>query len=67
MDKPFFKNNENVKKSIKAQLCPDCDKPISPEDFRDKESRKEYQISGLCQKCQDNFFNSKEPDNEFDG
>lgn len=24
--------------------------------FRDERSYKEYQISGLCQKCQDNFF-----------
>ena len=24
--------------------------------FRDKISEREYQISGLCQKCQDRFF-----------
>jgi len=24
--------------------------------FRDALSKKEYEISGLCQQCQDNFF-----------
>lgn len=29
-------------------------------EFRDDLSRKEYRISGLCQKCQDSVFNHKE-------
>ena len=28
--------------------------------FRDELSRKEYTISGMCQRCQDNFFGIKE-------
>lgn len=28
----------------------------SAEEFRDELSRKEYQISGLCQNCQDEVF-----------
>ena len=40
--------------------CPFCGKLVSFDDFRDDLSRKEYQISGLCQKCQDGFFH--EPD-----
>lgn len=31
-----------------------CGKPING--FRDALSRKEYQISGLCQDCQDSIF-----------
>lgn len=31
-----------------------CGKPA--ESFRDGASRKEYAISGLCQKCQDKLF-----------
>jgi hypothetical protein len=30
------------------------------EDFRDALSKREYQISGLCQKCQDEMFGSDE-------
>ena len=39
-----------------ARLCPFCGMPVSDEDFRDELSRKEARISGLCQKCQDEFF-----------
>lgn len=37
-------------------ICPFCHKPINIEDFADQLSLKEYRISGLCQKCQDDFF-----------
>lgn len=36
-------------------FCPVCRRPVS-NDFRDELSRKEYQISGLCQECQDKTF-----------
>jgi hypothetical protein len=36
--------------------CPFCQKPVDPESFRDDLSRKEFKISGLCQKCQDEMF-----------
>ena len=29
---------------------------LNAEDFRDDKSRREHQISGLCQKCQDKVF-----------
>lgn len=35
-----------------------CGKPIRG--FRDDLSSKEHKISGLCQQCQDSFFNSDE-------
>lgn len=37
-------------------LCVFCHNPINKEDFRDRISFKEYSISGLCQKCQDDTF-----------
>lgn len=41
-------------KAIESKQCPVCKSPIG--DFRDALSRKEYEISGMCQKCQDDFF-----------
>ncbi len=34
--------------------CPTCDKDVG--EFRDPLSRKEFEISGMCQKCQDSVF-----------
>lgn len=34
--------------------CPTCSKPI--EKFRNQISQREFQISGMCQKCQDSVF-----------
>jgi hypothetical protein len=36
--------------------CPFCSKEINKEEFRNEISLKEFKISGLCQKCQDDFF-----------
>ena len=38
------------------RVCVTCGKPIKMEDFKDQLSIKEYKISGLCQKCQDDTF-----------
>lgn len=43
---------------VEHGLCPFCNKKIDPSEFRDKRSRDEYQISGLCQSCQDLMFGS---------
>ena len=41
--------------------CPFCGSTkISEEDFRDPRSFKEFKISGLCQKCQDEVFGGNE-------
>ena len=49
----FGKEVEEVSKGI----CPFCHKQINIKDFRDNLSKKEYNISGLCQLCQDKTFN----------
>lgn len=36
--------------------CPFCHKPINMTTFKDALSVKEFGISGLCQLCQDDFF-----------
>jgi|6_EtaG_2_1085325.scaffolds.fasta_scaffold00400_13 hypothetical protein len=43
--------------ALKNKTCAWCEADCSEEgSFRDAKSRKEYAISALCQKCQDNFF-----------
>ena len=40
-------------KRVRRNLCPFCAKPVDEKDFKDEISRREYRITGLCQKCQD--------------
>jgi hypothetical protein len=42
---------------IEKGECPFCGKKIDPNtEYRDRLSRKEYELSGMCQKCQDQTF-----------
>lgn len=59
MKKAGFK--EEIDK-VEKDICPFCNTKINQEDFKDELSRKEYEISGLCQMCQDNFFNHYDTD-----
>ncbi len=43
-------------KCEEQNICVFCHNVVRMEDFRDDLSRKEYGISGLCQKCQDDVF-----------
>jgi hypothetical protein len=45
---------------IKTGQCPICGKPIKPEDFKDRLSLREFEISGMCQSCQDETFKNNE-------
>ena len=38
--------------------CPMCGEEIDMEDFKDPESRREFEISGFCQSCQEEVFNA---------
>jgi len=42
--------------------CPFCGEKINPNEFKDELSKREFKISGLCQKCQDKTFGSEELD-----
>ena len=44
----------DVNKSVETRVCPFCNKPVG--EFRDEISKKEHEISGLCQSCQDDMF-----------
>jgi hypothetical protein len=45
-------------RSRKDPACVLCGNPkVAPEDFRDPLSLKEFTISHMCQKCQDEMFN----------
>lgn len=52
-NKPFFVGNKKATQNVKAQLCIFCSKTVNEEDFKDKLSKREYEISGFCQACQD--------------
>ena len=44
----------NRTEKIKSSACISCE--TTEVTFRDTLSETEYTISGMCQKCQDNFF-----------
>jgi RNA polymerase-binding transcription factor DksA len=54
--KPIFQINKKAHERVEHGFCADCGDPIKEEDFRDEQSKKEYSISGLCQRCQDDIF-----------
>ena len=50
-------NLKQMSESKAEGRCPFCGKTIDVEiEFRDELSLKEFGISGLCQSCQDEFF-----------
>lgn len=40
--------------AIEEHKCPVCKGPA--EEFRNAVSKREYEVSGMCQKCQDSVF-----------
>jgi len=46
------------KEAEKEKVCLYCGKVLG--EFKVEINKKEYEISGMCQKCQDEFFNSPE-------
>lgn len=59
MNKEIMKNVGFSKQvnDVENNICPFCKKKINMKDFKNNLSIKEYKISGLCQKCQDEIFN----------
>ena len=41
---------------VKEGKCPVCGDPIDTKEFRSELEFREYKISGMCQKCQDEVF-----------
>jgi len=42
--------------TVEAGKCPLCAKAIVMSEFEDALSRREFGISGICQKCQNDVF-----------
>ncbi len=66
MDNRLLKDLAQMFERRAKGLCPNCEKNMQLEEnlnFKDELSQKEFKISGLCQKCQDETF--KEPTDEF--
>lgn len=59
----FEKELERIEKGN----CPFCGQSIDPDGFRDPLSKRESEISGMCQKCQDDTFGdeTKIPENQI--
>lgn len=55
-NKPVFTVFQKAMQDVIAGNCPLCGEAIHPNAFKDALSKKEYEISGLCQKCQDLAF-----------
>lgn len=51
---------------VERARCAFCDTPIRLEDFKDQKDLDEYNISGLCQTCQDLMFLDKDDDDSTD-
>ena len=49
---------------VKQGKCPLCAKEINFRDFKDMLSAKEFEISGMCQACQDETFAEPEEDTD---
>lgn len=57
MNRKFTKIAANMiggRASLDAGKCPTCDGEIT--EFRNEISKKEFSLSGMCQKCQDRTF-----------
>ena len=63
-NKPINHIAPEMVKAVSEGICPlpDCRQPVKMESFRDRISLKEYQISGLCQDCQDKVFADPDED-----
>ena len=43
--------------AVEQNKCPICGNEIVISEFKDPVSLREYEISGICQECQDKIFN----------
>ena len=58
LNKPCFQLPmfAHMKIQIASGFCPMCLNEIREEDFREEKNKREYTLSGMCQKCQDKTF-----------
>ena len=58
MNDQWVKLLRDMFEQVDAGKCPFCKKPVDPMTFKDEKSLKEFSLSGLCQICQDDFFDN---------
>lgn len=46
-------------KLVEQGKCPFCKEEVKMEDFEDELSKKDFEVTGLCQKCQNETYNGK--------
>lgn len=56
LNKPAFEIFPEAAERIENNKCATCNGEVG--EFSDELSKKEYSISGMCQKCQDGVFGS---------
>lgn len=56
---------EDEVNDVDSGRCPFCKLTVRSTDFTDDLSLKEFQLSGLCQECQDEVFSSNDSENEY--
>ncbi len=61
LNKPAFQLFPEKATMTQIGWCPTCGAIIKEENFRNDLSKKEYSISGMCQKCQDQVFGTLAP------
>jgi hypothetical protein len=54
--KAIFGEESDIAQRLEASLCPICGKKVDIKKFKDRISKREYEISGMCQSCQDKIF-----------
>jgi ribosomal protein S27AE len=53
---PLGRISEGWVARLKANKCPMCGEQVWLADLRDDKSRREFDLSHMCQKCQDDIF-----------
>ena len=51
---------KSARELVTERKCPSCKADICPDEFKSEIQRKEYSISGNCQKCQARFFDDSD-------
>ena len=64
LSKPVFQLFPRMADRIMANKCSTCAENVG--EFKDEISAKEYSISGMCQDCQDTFFQPYNEDEEYE-
>lgn len=48
--------------AVEKKKCPVCGNSVNEDEFESDLERREFKISGLCKKCQDEIFKNKKED-----